>query len=431
MIAAVEWARDEKDNRPFNTAIRMVDVDRLSTPSFQMADPFILGGVEVDSRHIPIAYHIRKSSPRDVYYAEAYEWTRIEAKKPWGRPQFIHLFEQDRPGQTRGMSVMAAGIRETHMARQFRDVMLQNAIVNATYAAVIESDVTNSAEAYARLLGADMQQDDVIKQALGAHMSVIAEFAEAADQLKLGGVRIPHLLPGSKLHMQPAGQGGPLGTEFEQSLLRNIAALLGVSYEQLSKDYTETNYSSARAAMTETWKFMVARKKVIADRFANVIYRLWLEEALNKNFITSMPKKMGADTAWLYQPLAMEAITNCDWIGASRGQIDELKETQAAVLRLKYGLSTFEQEIARLGGDWRKQIRQTYREKVQFKDYEIAHPNEATDNTMNASTGQKDVSESGNPSASTQFADILGGDLTTDFADVVHADPDKRGRDAE
>jgi capsid protein len=28
-----------------------------------------------------------------------------------------------------------------------------------------------------------------------------------------------------------------------------------------------------------------------------------------------------------------EAMSRCDWIGASRGQIDELKETQAAILR--------------------------------------------------------------------------------------------------
>jgi hypothetical protein len=67
-----------------------------------------------------------------------------------------------------------------------------------------------------------------------------------------------------------AGVNPTQGTNFEQSLLRYIAATLGVSYEQLSRDYTNTNYSSARAAMTETWKFMQARKKLIADRFATI-----------------------------------------------------------------------------------------------------------------------------------------------------------------
>lgn len=426
VIASIEWSREERDFRPFNTSVRMVDVDRLSTPPTLKANPYIIGGVEVDQRHIPIAYHIRKAHPRDVYYVQNYEWARIDAKKPWGRPLFIHLFEQMRAGQTRGMSDMAAGIRETHMAREFRDVMLQNAVVNATYAAVIESDIANSAEVFAKLgAGAD-SIDEAISELLGAQMSAISEYAKGADQLKLGGVRIPHLLPGSKLHMQPAGQGGPLGTEFEQSLLRNIAALLGVSYEQLSKDYTETNYSSARAAQTETWKFMVSRKKIIADRFANIVYRNWLEEALNKGVITSMPRRMGVDTAWLYQPLAMEAITRCEWIGASRGQIDELKETQAAVLRLKYGLSTYEQERARLGGDWRADIRQIAREKKAMEDAGLPHVSSVQDNSINAASGEKDVSESGNPSAHNEFADILGGELngslSNDFRDATHKD---------
>src|SRR5690606_32135928 len=89
----------------------------------------------------------------------------------------------------------------------------------------------------------------------------------------------------------------------------------------------------------------------------------------------------------------MEAITQCEWIGASRGQIDELKETQAAVLRLKHNLSTYEQERARLGGDWRSDLRQIAREKALFEEYDIAHPNNVTDNAMNAASGEKNVGE--------------------------------------
>ena len=58
-----------------------------------------------------------------------------------------------------------------------------------------------------------------------------------------------------------------------------------------------------------------------------------------------------------------EALTSCDWIGASRGQIDELKETEAAVLRIEQGLSTREEEAAKLGKDWRRVYRQRAREK--------------------------------------------------------------------
>jgi lambda family phage portal protein len=187
------------------------------------------------------------------------------------------------------------------------------------------------------------------------------------------------------LQLRPAGQGGPLGTEFEQSLLRYIAANLGVSYEQLSRDYTQTNYSSARAAMTETWKFMQSRKRMVADRFASIVYRLWLEEAINKKIITSLPTRFRTDTSWLYEPQALDAISSCDWIGASRGQIDELKETQAAVLRLKYGLSTREDELARLGKDWRAGFKQLAREKKLADRYDLDFDQQ--DDGLNAASG--------------------------------------------
>jgi len=61
-----------------------------------------------------------------------------------------------------------------------------------------------------------------------------------------------------------------------------------------------------------------------------------------------------------------------------RGQIDELKETQAALLRIKGGLSTFESEIAKQGGDWRKIFRQRARENAMAKELKLAFESDAT-----------------------------------------------------
>lgn len=283
----------------------------------------------------------------------------------------IHLFEQQRPDQTRGIAAMVSALKEMRITKQFRDVVLQNAVVNATYAASIESDLP-PAEAFATLGGTDN-----IAAAMGSYveqyLGQIAEYSGGARNLQLDGVKIPHLFPGTKLNLHQAGKGGPLGQEFEQSLLRYIAASLGVSYEQLSKDYSQTNYSSARAAMAETWKRMNAVKRQVADRFATTVYRLWLEEAINKGAIQSLPAA-ARPPGWLYQDQRLDAISKCDWIGASRGQIDELKETQAAVLRLKFNLSTDEDEIARLGKDWREVKRQRAREKAMDTALDLVVP---------------------------------------------------------
>ena len=74
----------------------------------------------------------------------------------------------------------------------------------------------------------------------------------ATRDIQLDGARIPVLHPNTKLNLQQLGQPSGTGSEYEQSLLRHIAAGLGVSYEQFSRDYTKTNYSSARASMNET-----------------------------------------------------------------------------------------------------------------------------------------------------------------------------------
>jgi capsid protein len=126
--------------------------------------------------------------------------------------------------------------------------------------------------------------------------------------------------------------------------------------------------------MGEVFKFMQGRKKSVADRMATSIYILWLEEEINAGNIP-LPKGMGSEI--FYDPVKREALCSCEWIGASRGQIDELKETQAAVMRINSGLSTYEKECARLGEDFRKIFRQRSRENRLMKDLDLTFTSDA------------------------------------------------------
>lgn len=112
--------------------------------------------------------------------------------------------------------------------------------------------------------------------------------------------------------------------------------------------------------MVNTWRFMQSRKKNVADRLATAIYALVLEEEINAG---NVPLPTGKTAAHFYEPLMKDAYTSCTWIGASRGQIDELKETQAAILRIKSGLSTYEIEVSKLGLDFREVFEQRAREE--------------------------------------------------------------------
>lgn len=353
-LATAEWKRG--GGRPCKTAIQLVSPDRLCNPDGRPDDRQWRRGVRKDSYGVPLDYAFRNAYPTEDYDDKAYTWKIVPAFKPWGRRQVIHIIEQLMPDQSRGVAEMVSALKQMRMTKSFQEVTLQNAVINASFAAAIESELPPDI-VYQNLGGAGQ----------GSWMDTVAQYMEAlhsyigqSNNIKLDGAKIPHLFPGTKLNMTPMGTPGGVGTAYEASLLRNIAAALGVSYEEFSRDYSKVSYSSARTSMVNTWRFMQSRKKSVADRMASNIYALVLEEDINAG---NVPMPAGKNWRHFYEPLMKEAYTACSWIGASRGQIDELKETQAAILRIKSGLSTYEIEVAKLGLDFREVFEQRAREE--------------------------------------------------------------------
>lgn len=358
-LGTVEWIKDSQ--RPYKTAIQLVSPDRLSNPDGQCDTRFLRRGINRDLRGRPLGYYFRKSYPYDPYFDDqAYTWAYVPAEKPWGRKQVIHIIEQLLPDQSRGVADMVSALKEMRMTKNFREITLQNAVVNATYAAAIESELPPELVAQAMGQNSAHPLEDAATQYLGG----LSKYLAGATNLAIDGVKIPHLYPGTKLTMQPAGTPGGVGTDFERSLHRYIAAALGLSYEEFARDFSQTSYSSARASMVSTWKSMQSKKKSVADRFASCLYALVLEEMIANG---DVPLPPGKTRDHFYVPLMRDAYSQCSWIGAARGQIDELKETQAAILRIDAGLSTYEQEIAKFGHDWRDVFGQRERENTVIK----------------------------------------------------------------
>lgn len=402
-LSTVEWMRDWAPLRPFSTAIQAIDTDRLSTPPEFAGDLNVRMGVRRDSYGAPLGYYIRVSHPSEIRDPNSQTWKYVQARKPWGRLQVIHIFEQTRADQSRGMAKIVAALKESRMTKKFRDITLQKAVHNATYAATIESDMP-TAEIFARLGGGDMSPETVsaaLSAYMAGHFTTLDSFMGNARNLQIDNVKIPHLPPGAKLKFTDTGDGGPLGGDFEQSLLRYLAVALDVSYEELSKDFSQTNYSSGRMAIVMTDKAMKARKRIVADRKATSIYRLWFEECFNNNLFECLKIR---NRPSIYEGQNFDAYTLCDWVGASRGQVDELKETQAAALRISTGISTFEDELAKLGKDWRKVFRQIKRENDWKKFYDILQTPTDTTSMTNAATGAT-RDKSGNKKASAELLD--------------------------
>lgn len=356
-LALALWDEDKPAGRSATT-IHLIDADRLSNPQNRMDTQYLRGGIELSERGAPVAYHIRKAHPGDYYISGArhWEWERVPRETPWGRRMVIHSREERRAAQTRGVSAFVSVIERMKMLDQYDRTELQAAVMNAILAMFIKSP-------YDEDLAESLDQ-------LNEYQTARAAYHEQ-KQIKVNGMVVPTLFPGEELGFHTAARPNTAFAEFERACLRNIAAGLGMTYEQLTMDWSQVNYSSARAAIQEVWKTLLAMRQDFANDFATPIFALWLEEEIMTGRIT-LPN--GAPDFYT----GKAAYCNVEWIGAGRGYVDPEKEAKAANMRLKTGLSTLEDECAQQGKDWREVIDQRKKEEDYMRERGMQLPDWAS-----------------------------------------------------
>lgn len=355
-VGTINWMRGR---RPFRTAMQILDANRVCNPNDREDTKTLRRGVALDRDGAEIGLHIRRALANDnSRLGENYTWDYWPIRKPWGRLQTLHLMESMRPEQSRGVADLVAALKETRMGKRFHEVALANAIVQASFAAAIESELPP--DMALEMLGAS---ENGRTNAALTMLQAIAEYSRGSRNIEIDGTKIPYLFPGTKLNLTPAGTPGGMGDKLEESLNRYISSTLGISYEEYTHDYSQTNYSSLRAATNKTLRSVQSKKRVIADGTANGVYQCWLEEAITDNHLETTRHLTRKNSLWFYERMNKEAVCRASWIGATRGQVDELKETQAAIMRIAAGLSTYEIECARLGHDFRDVYAQWGREK--------------------------------------------------------------------
>lgn len=345
----------------YSTAFMLVDPDRLSNP-YQMVDTkYMRGGVELDDHGVPVAYHIRKAHQNDWYNAvEAMEWERIEREDDDGWRRVIHDFERDRAGQSRGIGVFTPVLSHAKMLARYYGLELQAAAVATTFGTYVTSP-------YDPAMIQDAMESDGSE--LGFYQDLRADWSKERPAM-LNNVRVPTLAPGESINSVAASHPHDGFADFAHEMLRSIAAALGVSAEQITQDWSKTNYSSARAALLESWKTLSRRSTEFKVGTATPIYASWLQEVMERGDLDDvMPNGAAPDFIE-----AATAYSRCDWLGVARGWVDPVKEKQGAVLGMDAGLSTLKRECAEQGLDWEEVLAQRAVEVKAFTDAGLALP---------------------------------------------------------
>ena len=343
----------------YATCIQLIDPDRLSNPQLRFDDQSMRGGVKVDDLGAAVGYYIRKAHEGDWFSAaKAVTWELIPRETPWGRPVTVHDFDCERAGQHRGGGgILLPVLIRMKMLAKYDGVELDSAIINSIFAAYLQSP-------YDPQLAAEALDDG---EKLNAYQKLRRTFHDETN-IMLGNSRMPILFPGEEIKTAQGAHPTSNFPAFQSAVIRNFATAVGLSSQQISNDWGDVNYSSARGALLEAWKTLGRRRTTFCSGFAAPVRSCWLEESLERD-----------EYPWPgNEPLDFidfrGALSRCRWLGPAVGWLDPVAEVQAAIMRMDGALSTLEDEAAQQGLEYEEVLDQRAYEIQMFNEKGIPPP---------------------------------------------------------
>lgn len=359
-LAMMRWepSRMGEGRAQYATAVQLIDPDRLSNPMHTFDMKYCRGGVVIDDFGAAVGYQIQQAHQGDWYNAaDSLKWVQVPRETKWGRPVMIHDFERDRAAQHRGgAGILSPVLQRLKMLIQYDGVELDASILNAIFSAYIESPFDHS------LLGDALGDEGAL-----SNYQTAREAFHRERKIMLGSVAMPTLFPGEKMGAVDAKRPTANFRDFEGAMLRNAASGMGISAQQLSQDWSDVNYSSARSAMLEAWMTMERRRASFVAGFSHQMYIAWLEESFDSDDY-DLPN--GAPDFIS----ARDAYGRARWIGPAKGWVDPVAEREGAWLGLEIGLSNLEDEAAEQGLDWLDNLDQLEIEKDAYEERGLSRP---------------------------------------------------------
>lgn len=301
-------------------ALELVEAERLADdftqPLSVIADNEVRMGVEVDKRFgRPQAYWIRRRHPGDLRHTLANSnglFERVDARF------ILHLHITDRWPQTRGEPWMHTALRKLDSTDQYSQAELQAAQNDAARFGTIKSTSPEGGPSLA---------NNPAGQATGEKPEMQIE----------NGVVI-ELEPGEEYQDHTPSRPNTAIDPFLRYMLREIAAGVGVSYESLSRDYSQTTFSSGRLAILDDRDSWRVFQQWWLRSFRLPLHKRWLQQAAYAQAIASMPVEQ-----YMADPAKFEAVKfkprGWSWV-------DPQKEVQAYKEAIKAGLISAEDVIA-------------------------------------------------------------------------------------
>jgi len=311
--------RRTEDGLPVALQIQVLEAEHLPTTLNRdlPGGNVIRAGIEFDRLGRRVAYHLYRSHPNDGLLAPmsssdgggGLDTVRVDAS------QVIHLFRPLRPGQIRGEPWLTRALVKLNELDQYDDAEL----VRKKTAAMFAGFITRMAP-----------EDNLV--------------GESAAGVALAGLEpgtLQILEPGEDIKFSAPADVGSSYAEFMRQQFRAVAAAMGITYEMLTGDLTQVNYSSIRAGLLEFRRRCEALQHgVIVHQLCRPIWRAWMDQAVLEGAL-NLPEYRKDRRA--YQA--------AKWIPQGWSWVDPQKEFNAMKLAIRAGLMSRSEAISGNGYD--------------------------------------------------------------------------------
>lgn len=314
--------RQQKDGLSVPLQLQVLEPDYLDSFKYEALPNggWIQHGIEFDAIGRRAAYWMYKQHPGDQSpLLNGLVSTRVPAT------DVLHIYEKTRPGQTRGVPVLAPSMLKMRDLDDYEEAELVRKGIEACFAAFVTTENDGM------MMGQDSTEAGASQRRL--------------ENLSAG--MIQYLKPGESVSFGSPGavQGY---NEYIRTQLHAIAAGAGITYEQLTGDLSQVNYSSIRAGtlefrrMVEQWQWLT-----FIPMFCQPLMRTWLKTAVSSGTL----KNSDIAVNW--------TTTRFDWV-------DPVKDVTGELMEIAGGLKPWSEAVRGRGYDPQSNIAEIAKEQQAF-----------------------------------------------------------------
>jgi lambda family phage portal protein len=303
-------------------ALEIIESERIADEFTTPVPPGPIGqgnvlkmGVEVDSFGAPQAYWIRTLHPGEFPNLQQQFPTKIERVPA---DQIYHIRLVDRWPQTRGEPWLHSVARKLNDMDAYSEAELTAARGQASYFASIKSPKGQTA-----LANADPNDPSGQRQ-MALESGILYELAE-----------------GEELNFHASTRPNSALDPFMRYMIREFAAGVGPSYESISRDYSQHNYSSSRLALLDDRDLWRVLQGWWIRMFRYPLHEDWLQLAVLGGAIPEIPLAEYASAPEKFECVLFKPR---GW-----GWIDPVKEVDAYRQALISGFTTRADIIREIG----------------------------------------------------------------------------------